>query len=210
MLDNTDFHYCVLLCCPRIIVFFYVWLIEMRHYWTIVCRVTSSSFLAKKGRAHTTQMKLCEETDRLHSFHNLKWISELLHNRQEVRIFLGWNNTCQDNRHLQHHLELILDSLQKCIPLDQTTRKRILFDLQRNFCEPGTQTRIADVDNRFCREIEKSFCAGKFNPITVFSDNIRPQWELSIVIPTVRVEWATDRICSQLFHTCLQRKNRFP
>ena len=38
-----------------------------------------------------------------------------------------------------------------------------------------TQTRIADIDNRFCREIEKSFCAGKVYPNTLHLGNTRPQ-----------------------------------
>ena len=61
-------------------------------------------------------------------------------------------------------VHLHLKSLQKCEALDQATRKRNFFHLQKEHCAPGTQTRIADIDNRFCRGIEKSFCAGKVLP----------------------------------------------
>ena len=73
------------------------------------------------------------------------------------------------------HLEFIFDSLGKRKPLEQTTRKRNLFDLQKKYCAPGTRTRIADVDNRFSREIEKASCAAKINPNTLFLDNTRHQ-----------------------------------
>ena len=70
---------------------------------------------------------------------------------------------------------MILGSLQKRKPLGQTARKRNLFDLQKEYCALGTQTLIADIDNRFCREIEKSFCAGKVYPNTLYLDKRRPQ-----------------------------------
>ena len=60
-------------------------------------------------------------------------------------------------------------------PCDQTTRKRNLFDLPKEYCGPGRQTHIAVIDNRFYREIEKSFCAGKVYPNTLFSENTSPQ-----------------------------------
>ena len=70
---------------------------------------------------------------------------------------------------------MILDFFQKCKPQDQTTRKRKLFDLQKEYSAPGKQMRIAGIDNRFCREIEMSFCAGKVYPNTLYLDNTRPQ-----------------------------------
>ena len=134
------------------------------------------------------------------------WISELSHKLQKIRNSLCWNNTCQDNRHLQQHLELILGSLQKCKPLGQTTRKRNLFDLQIENCAPGTRTRIADIDNRFCREIGKSFSAGKVYPnICIWTIHVPNENNSAIVIPTIRGECITHLNCSQLFHTCLQR-----
>ena len=68
-----------------------------------------------------------------------------------------------------------------------------MFDLQKEYCAPGTQTRVADIDNLFCREIEKSFCAG-----IVYANTI------AIAIPTIIGECSTHRKCSQIFHTCLQ------
>ena len=80
-----------------------------------------------------------------------------------------------DNAHLQYHLELFLVTLQKGKPFDQVTRKRNLFEPQKEYCALDTQTRIAGIDNRFCREIEKSFCAGKVYLNTLYLGNTRPQ-----------------------------------
>ena len=78
------------------------------------------------------------------------------------------------------------------------TRKRIFFDPQNDDCAPATQTRIADLDNRFCREIEKSFCAGKVYPNSHESDS-------GFVIPTIRGECSTQFNCSQKCHTFKQK-----
>ena len=68
------------------------------------------------------------------------------------------------------------------------------------------QTRNANNDNRSCREIEKSFCAGKANPNICFrTKHVRNEINVASVIPTIRGEDATHRNCSQFFHTCLQR-----
>ena len=151
----------------------------------LLCRVKNSLFYQRRNvfclfvsslRVLVTLKELCEQKTIFHTFHNHKWISDLLHNRQEIRISLCWNTFCQDNRHLQWHLELTLDSLQKCTHLDQTTRKRNLFDLQKKYCAPGSQLRIVDIDKRFCPEIQKSFCAGKVYPNTLYLDKTRLQW----------------------------------
>ena len=43
------------------------------------------------------------------------------------------------------------------------------------YCAPDTQTRFAGIDNCFCREIEKAFCAGNIYPNTLYLDNTRQQ-----------------------------------
>ena len=68
-----------------------------------------------------------------------------------------------------------MESLQNRKHLHQVTKKRIYFDPQKQYCAPGTQTRIADIDNRFCQEIEKCFRAGKIYPNTLSLDNTRLQ-----------------------------------
>ena len=140
-------------------------------------------FLAKKKRVFVVFTcscnikELCEQTTRLHAFLNHKRISELLHNRQNISISLCSNNTFQDNKHLQKHLEFVLDSLHKCNTLGQTTRKRNKFDLQKEYCTPATQTSNAGIDNRFCQQIEMSFCAGRVYQNTLYLDITRPQRE---------------------------------
>ena len=67
-----------------------------------------------------------------------------------------------------------MDSLQKCKALGQTTRKGNLLDLQKEYCAPCTQTRIADIDNRFCRVIEKSLCRQSLPEHFVFGQYTSP------------------------------------
>ena len=87
------------------------------------------------------------------------------------------------------------------------TRKKNSFDLQKEYLAPGTQTRIADIDNRFCREVEKSVCADKVYPNTLHLDNTRPNENINaIVIATIWGERATHCNCSQKCHTCKQQK----
>ena len=81
-----------------------------------------------------------------------------------------------------------------------------MFDLQKDYCAPGTQTHIADFDKRFCQEIVKSFCAGKVYPNILYLDKTRPNENNSaFVIRTIKGECTTLCNCSQLIHTCLQR-----
>ena len=54
-------------------------------------------------------------------------------------------------------------------------QKKNLFVLQKDFCAPGTQTRIVDIDNRLCWVIEMSVCAGKACPNSFYLDKARPQ-----------------------------------
>ena len=112
-----------------------------------------------------------------------------------------------DNTHLQKHLVLILDSLQKCKSLDQATRKRNLFQLQKEDCAPSTQMRIAGFDNRFCREIEKSIGQAKFTQtLSIWKIHVPNDINDAIVIPTISGECTTHRNCSQKCHTCKQQK----
>ena len=54
-------------------------------------------------------------------------------------------------------------------------RKSNSFDLQKEYCSPGTRTRIADIDNRFCRENEKSFFCRQTSPENfVFGQHTSP------------------------------------
>ena len=98
-----------------------------------------------------------------------------------------------------------MDSLQKCKPPDHTTRKRNLFALQKEYCAPGTQTRIVDIDNRFCRDIEKSFVqANVTQTLCIWTIHVTNEDNSAIVIPTTRGECATHCNCSQKFHTLRQ------
>ena len=55
------------------------------------------------------------------------------------------------------------------------SRKTTLLVLQRNYCALGLWRCIEDIDSRFSREIEKSFCAGKVYSKTLSFDNTRSQ-----------------------------------
>ena len=85
-------------------------------------------------------------------------------------------------------------------------RKSNVFDLQKDYCASGALTRIADIDTRFCREIEKTFVQAKLTRTLCFRTKHVPTEIISvIVIPTIRGECATYHNCSEIFHTCLQR-----
>ena len=71
------------------------------------------------------------------------------------------------------------------------TRKRRLFVLQKEYCAPGTQTRIADIDNRFCREIESLSKRANFTQtICIWTKHVSNENNSATVIPTTRVECA--------------------
>ena len=110
----------------------------------------------------------------LHIFHNQERISELLFNSQEI---LSVETILARTMDVSNIILKVLISYWKCKLLDQSTRKRNLFDVQNKNSALGTQTRTADFDNRFCREVEKSFCAGKVNMNTLYSHKTRPQWD---------------------------------
>ena len=81
-----------------------------------------------------------------------------------------------------------------------------LFDLQKEYCAPDTQTHIVDIENRFCQEIEKSFLHAKFTQaLCIWIIHVPNENNSAFVTSTIRDECTTHCNCSQLFHTCLQR-----
>ena len=80
-----------------------------------------------------------------------------------------------DNRYLQQHLELIFAFLENSKSLGQISRKTNLFVVQREYCALDTWTCLEDTDNRFSEKNEKSFCACKVYPNTLYWDNTRSQ-----------------------------------
>ena len=76
-----------------------------------------------------------------------------------------------------------------------------------DYCELDTQTRIAGIDNRFCREIEKSLVQAKFTQtLFIWTIHVPDEKNSAIVIPTIRGEYTTHCSCSQNCHTCEQQK----
>ena len=67
-----------------------------------------------------------------------------------------WNNTFQDDRHLQYCLGFKFECLQIPRYFDQTWRKTIYFVLRREYCGLDTWTCNEDIDNQFFQKIEKS------------------------------------------------------
>ena len=145
----------------------------------------------------------------------------MLHSRREIRIFLCWNNTCQDNSYLQLHLELILDSIQKRDPLGQTIKKVscLIFKVNITHLAHGRalQRLIIVSDERLIivsdDRLKSLFVQAKFTRTlcirTMHVPNVYTVLKVEnssfIVIPTIRGERATNRKCSHLIHTCLQR-----
>ena len=71
---------------------------------------------------------------------------------------------------------------------------------------PGTQTRIAVIDNRLHREIEESFCAGKDYPNTLYLDNTSPMRILVLLsYPPSGLNAVHIVIALNFFQTCSQR-----
>ena len=90
-------------------------------------------------------------------------------------------------------------------PLTKRQEKN-LFDLQKKYCALGTQAHIADIDNRFCQEIEKFFVQEKFTrTLCISTTHVPNKSNSAMVISTMRGECTTHCNCSQLFQTCLQR-----
>ena len=82
-----------------------------------------------------------------------------------------------------------------------------LFDLQKEHYAPGTQMRIASLDYRFCREIGKSFCAGKFTQkLCIWTIHIPNENNSAIVLPPISGECTTHCNCSEKCHSCKQQK----
>ena len=86
-------------------------------------------------------------------------------------------------------------------------RKKYFLDIQKEYYAPGTQTRIANIDNCFWREIEKFFVPGKFTRTLCFwAIHVPNENNIAIVIPTNRNECATHCSCSQNCYNCKQQK----
>ena len=102
---------------------------------------------------------------------------------------------------------MILESLQKCKPVDQATRKRNLFVVQKEYWALDTRTRIGGIENRSAERLKTFFFVqAKFTrTLCVWTIHVLKENNSAIVIPIVRFECATHRNFSQLFHTCLQR-----
>ena len=95
-----------------------------------------------------------------------------------------------------------MDSLQKGKRPDQMTRKTTSFDPQKEYCAPGTQMHIADVDNRIAERLERLFVQTNFTRTLCFwTIHVPNENNSAVVIPTIRDQRATHRYCSQKCHT---------
>ena len=93
----------------------------------------------------------------------------------DIDTFLSWKKTFYNNRDLQKHLEFNFLFLWEYKFLADTSWKKNLFELQREYCELDTWTCIEDIDNHFFQEIEKSFRARK-----VYLNNVFGQYTFPI------------------------------
>ena len=101
-----------------------------------------------------------------------------------------------------------MDSLQKSKTLDQATRKRNLFDLQKGYSAPDTQMHIAGIDNRFSERLKSLFVQAKLTQtLCIWVLHIPNENYSAIVMPTIRGECTTHCNCSQKCHTCKQKKS---
>ena len=66
--------------------------------------------------------------------------------------------------------------------------------------------RIEDLDNHFCREIEKSFCTHKISQsISFWTIQVQNKVDNAVVVTKNKIYCATHCNCSQIFHTYSQR-----
>ena len=66
------------------------------------------------------------------------------------------------------------------------TEKSNSFDPQEEFRAPGTLTRNSGIDNHFCREIEKCFCADKVTrTLCLWTIHVPNEINSATVIPTI-------------------------
>ena len=92
-------------------------------------------------------------------------------------------------------------------PLNKRQKNRSLFVLQKEYCAPGTQTRIADIDNRFAKRVKSVFVQAKFTQtLFIWTIHVPNENNSAIVIPTVGGECTTHCNCSQKCPTCKQQK----
>ena len=131
----------------------------------VVCWVPSSSFSSKETTCFVCFRLFCVL---LWKFVHKQPGSAFFTNKNVSRSFyktikrfasLFVETLLARTKHISNgFFELILDSLQKCKHFGQTTWKKTLFDLQKEYYAPGTQTRSADIDNLLPRDWRVCLC----------------------------------------------------
>ena len=103
-----------------------------------------------------------------------------------------------------------MESLQKCKPLDQVTRKRKLFDPQGNTAHLAHRRALQALIIASAERLKNLFVQEKCTRTLCFwTIHVTNENNSAIVIPTISGECAAHRNCSQLFHTCPQRQISF-
>ena len=84
--------------------------------------------------------------------------------------------------------------------------KTKFFVPQREYCALDAWTSLEDFDSRICQDLWKFFVQLKCTRAhCVPTIHVPRQFDIAIVIPTIRGECTAHRSCSQIFHTCWQR-----
>ena len=105
---------------------------------------------------------------------------------------------------------MILDSLQKCEPLGQTTRKRLSLIFKRNTARLADRRALRTLIIASAKRLKSLFVQAKFTrKLCIYTIHIPNENNSAIVIPTIRGECAKHRNCSQIIHSCLQRNIGF-
>ena len=69
-------------------------------------------------------------------------------------------------------------------PLTKRQEKGVCLFFKKEYCSPDTQTHIADIDNRFCQEIQKFFVQAKFTQtLCIWALHVSNKNNSVIVIP---------------------------
>ena len=101
------------------------------------------------------------------------------------------------------HLELILDSLQKCKPLHQTTKKGVYLIFKRNIAHLTNRRALRTLIIASAERLKCLFVQAKFSQtLCIWTIHLSNENNSAIVIPTIRGGCTTHCSCSQKSYTC--------
>ena len=152
-------------------------------------------------------MDFCEQSTRLHTFHNHKVISELLRNRQEVHI-PSFETILARTIDISNNILNGLWNLFKNVhPLSKRQEKGICLFFKRNIAHLVHRRALRTLIIASAQRLKSLFLEAKLpQTLCIWTIHVPNENISAIVIPTIGVERSTHCNCSQKCHTCNQQK----